>query len=135
MVTDRGERQTQDLQTLGPTDQAPVQNHVRLPTQLLRRLYNLHGQASEGIVRPGAGAADVGGTRAQVVHQRRSTPVFVGLPADQVQAQRLHGDTVRVQGRPRQALLLQTILRSTHRHTVVRLVYIYINYMIIVNEY
>jgi len=125
-VADRGERQTQDLQTLGPAGQAAVQDHVRLPAQLLRRLHPVHGQTSAGTVRPGAGAADVGGTRAQDVHQRRSPSVVVRLPADQVQAQRLHGHTVRVQGRPRQALLLPTILRPADRHAVVRRVHVII---------
>jgi len=69
----------------------------------------------------------VGGTRAPDVHQRRSPSVVVGLPADQVQAQRLHGYTVRLPCRPRQALLLQTILRSAHRHTVVRFLLIYVH--------
>lgn len=95
---DRGERQAQDFQTLGPTDQASIPNIVRLSEQLLRRLHKVHGQATEGIVRPGARSADVGGTRAQDVHQRRSPSVVVRLPAGQVQAQRLHGDTVSLPG-------------------------------------
>lgn len=119
MTVDRGKRQAQDLQTLGPAGQAPVQQAVRLPAQLLRRLHTLHGQAPAGTVRPRAGAADVGGTRAQVVHQRRPAPVFQGLPAGQVQAQRLRRNTVHLPGRPRQALLLQAVLRLPHRHTVV----------------
>lgn len=119
LYVDRGEGQAQDFQTLGPTDQASIPNLVRLSEQLLQRLHNVHGQAAEGIVRPGARSADVGGTCAQDMHQRRSPPVVVRLPAGQVQAQRLHGNTVRLPGWPRQALLLQTVLRPAHRYTLV----------------
>lgn len=98
---DRGEGQTEGVQTLGATGAAAVQHLVRLPAQLLRRVHIVHGQTATGPVRPGAGAGDVGGTRAPDVHQGRPASVVQGLPAVQVQAERLRGHTVRVPRRPR----------------------------------
>lgn len=117
--SDRGKGQTADLQTLGPADQVAIQHLVRLPAQLLRRVHIVHGPAPAGAVRPRADAGDVGGARAQDVHQGRQASVVEGLPASQVQVERLQGDPVGVPRRPREALLLQTVLRPAHRNAVV----------------